>query len=53
MKVTLHVAQNASGRRSAVPDTIATSVGNAISQQKRKLMNKASGGPRPWGAYAR
>ncbi|MGF6696989.1 transposase [Paraburkholderia sp. MM5496-R1] len=38
MKVTPHVAQNASGRRSAVPDAIARSVGYAISQQKRKLI---------------
>ncbi|SAK77008.1 transposase, IS4 family protein [Caballeronia catudaia] len=35
MKVTPHVAQNTSGRRSAVADSIATSVGYAISQQKR------------------
>ena len=40
MKVTPHVAQNTAGRRSAVPDEIATTVGYAISQQKRKLIDK-------------
>ena len=34
-KVMPHVAQNTLGRRSAVPDEIARSVGYAISQQKR------------------
>lgn len=43
MKVTPHVAQNTSGRRSAVPDTIAASVGYAISQQKRKLIEQGFG----------
>jgi len=43
MKVTSHVAQNTSGRRSAVPDTIASSVGYAISQQKRKLIEQGFG----------
>jgi len=43
MKVTPHVAQNTSGRRSAVPDTIASSVGYAISQQKRKLIEQGFG----------
>ena len=42
-KVTPHVAQNTSGRRSAVPDTIASSVGYAISQQKRKLIEQGFG----------
>jgi hypothetical protein len=37
MKVTPHVAQNTSGRRSAVPAPIAASAGYAISQRKRKL----------------
>jgi transposase len=43
MKVTPHVAQNTSGRRSAVADTIAASVGYAISQQKRKLIEQGFG----------
>ncbi|TDF91966.1 IS5 family transposase [Paraburkholderia guartelaensis] len=41
--VTPHVAQNTSGRRSAVPDAIASSVGYAISQQKRKLIEQGFG----------
>ena len=43
MKVTPHVAQNTSGRRSAVPDAIARSAGYAISQQKRKLIEQGFG----------
>ncbi|MGF6789101.1 hypothetical protein OKW27_003414 [Paraburkholderia sp. 35.1] len=43
MKVTPHVAQNTSGRRSAVPDAIAHSVGYVISQQKRKLSEQGFG----------
>lgn len=43
MKVTPHVAQNTAGRRSAVPDDIATTVGYAISQQKRKLIEQGFG----------
>jgi hypothetical protein len=43
MKVTPHVAQNTSGRRSAEPDAIAHSVGYAISQQKRKLIEQGFG----------
>ncbi|MFT0174971.1 transposase, partial [Paraburkholderia mimosarum] len=43
MKVTPHVAQNTSGRRSAVPDMIASSAGYAISQQKRKLIEQGFG----------
>jgi hypothetical protein len=38
-----YVAQNTSGRRSSVPDTIAASVGYAISQQKRKLIEQGFG----------
>jgi transposase len=38
-----HVAQNTSGRRSAVPDAIADSAGYAISQQKRKLIEQGFG----------
>ena len=38
MNVIPHVAQNTSGRRSAVPDSIAASAGYAISVQKRKLI---------------
>ena len=43
MKVTPHVAQNTSGRRSAVPDAIARSAGYAVSQQKRKLIEQGFG----------
>ena len=43
MKVTPHVAQNTSGRRSAVPDAIARSEGYAISQRKRKLIEQGFG----------
>ena len=43
MKVTPHVAQNTSGRRSAVPDAIACSSGYAVSQQKRKLIEQGFG----------
>ncbi len=42
-KVTPHVAQNTSGRSSAVPDEIATTVGYGISQQKRKLIEQGFG----------
>ncbi len=35
MNVLPHVAQNTSGRKSAVPDTVTASEGYAISQQKR------------------
>ncbi|MBK4737291.1 IS5 family transposase [Noviherbaspirillum pedocola] len=43
MNVVPHVAQNTSGRRSAVPDAIADSDGYAISQQKRKLIEQGFG----------
>lgn len=43
MNVAPHVAQNTSGRRSAVPDLIAQSVGYALSQQKRKLIEQGFG----------
>ena len=43
MGVTPHVAQNKSGRRSAVLEEIATSVGYAISQNKRKLIEQGFG----------
>ncbi|GAB7549121.1 hypothetical protein CS8_088230 [Cupriavidus sp. 8B] len=43
MRVTPHVAQNTSGRRSPVPDEIACSGGYAISQQKRKLIEQGFG----------
>ena len=43
MKVTAHVAQNKSGRSSAVPDEIATSKGYSISQQKRKRIEQGFG----------
>ncbi|WP_011295755.1 IS5-like element ISRme16 family transposase [Cupriavidus necator] len=43
IRVTPHVAQNTSGRRSAVPDAIASSAGYAVSQQKRKLIEQGFG----------
>lgn len=43
MKVTPHVAQNTSGRKSAVSDSIAATVGYDISQQKRKLIEQGFG----------
>jgi len=43
MKVIPHVAQNTSGRRSAVPDEIANTEGYSISQQKRKLIEQGFG----------
>ncbi len=43
LKVTPHVAQNKSGRRSAVPDEIAASEGYALSQRKRKLIEQGFG----------
>ena len=43
MKVTPHVAQNKSGRQSAVPESIAQSAGYAVSQQKRKLIEQGFG----------
>lgn len=38
-----HVAQNKSGRRSAVPDEIAATEGYALSQRKRKLIEQGFG----------
>ena len=43
MNVIPHVAQNTSGRRSAVPDAIAATPGYAISIQKRKLIEQGFG----------
>ena len=43
MNVTPHVAQNKSGRKSAVPDAIAQSQGYALSQRKRKLIEQGFG----------
>jgi transposase len=43
MKVTPHVAQNKSGRASAVPDEIARTEGYALSQRKRKLIEQGFG----------
>ena len=43
MGVIPHVAQNTSGRRSAVPDAIAQTDGYAVSQQKRKLIEQGFG----------
>ena len=43
MDVIPHVAQNTSGRRSAVPDAIIATSGYAISQQKRKRIEQGFG----------
>jgi len=43
MKVTPHVAQNTSGRRSAVTGEIANTEGYSISQQGRKLIEQGFG----------
>ena len=43
MGVVPHVAQNTSGRRSAVPDAIAQTDGYVVSQQKRKLIEQGFG----------
>ena len=43
MGVRPHVAQNTSGRRSAVPDVLAATPGYAISQNKRKLIEQGFG----------
>jgi len=43
MKVTPHVAQNKSNRKSAVPDEIAATEGYGISMQKRKLIEQGFG----------
>ena len=40
---TPHVAQNTSGRTPAVPDSVASTEGYAISQQKRKLIEQDFG----------
>ncbi len=45
MDVAPHVAQNTSGSSSAVPDSVAATVGYAISQQKHKLIEQGFG----WG----
>ncbi|SFH05921.1 transposase, IS4 family [Duganella sp. CF458] len=50
MNVTPHVAQNKSGRSSAVPEAIAQSTGYAISQQKRKLIEQGFGWAKTVGA---
>jgi hypothetical protein len=51
MKVTPHVAQNTSGRKSAVPDAIAATVGYRLSQQKRKLIAQGFGWAKVVGAH--
>ena len=43
MNVLPHVAQNKSGRQSAVPDAIANSPGYALSQKKRKRIEQGFG----------
>ena len=47
MKVLPHVAQNTSGRSSAVLDSIAQTAGYEVSQQKRKLIEQGFG----WGKF--
>ena len=53
MNVVPHVAQNTSGRRSAVPDAIAQKAGYAVSQQKRKLIEQGFGWAKTAGAIRR
>jgi hypothetical protein len=43
MKVTAHVAQNKSGRSSAVPDEVAQIEGYAMLERKRKLIGQGFG----------
>jgi len=43
LKVLLHVANNTSNRKSAVPGSVAKSEGYAISRQKRKLIEHGFG----------
>lgn len=43
LKVQPHVAQNTSGRRSAVPDEIARSDGYGVSMQRRKRIEQGFG----------
>ncbi len=43
LKVLPHLAQNTSGRRSAVPDSVTATEGYAISQQKRKPFEQGFG----------
>ena len=52
MNVTPHVARNTSGRSSAVPDAVAGSVGYALSQQKRKLIEQGFGWAKSIGGMA-
>ena len=49
MKVTPYVAQNSSGRGSAVPGAIAQPDGYAVSQKKRKLIEQGFGGAKTVG----
>ena len=53
MKITPHVAQNTSGRRSAVPEAIAKTDGYAVSQKKRKLIEQDLAGPKRWAGFGR
>lgn len=53
MNVLPHVAQNKSGRQSAVPDRIADSKGYAISQQSRKLIEQGFGWAKTMGTHTR
>lgn len=53
IKVTPHVAQNNTNRQSAVADSIASTVGYAISIQKRKLIEQVFGWGKTVGQLAR
>lgn len=53
IKVTPHVAQNNTNRKSAVADSIASTVGYAISIQKRKLIEQVFGWGKTVGQLAR
>lgn len=53
LKVTPHVAQNTTNRKSAVSDSIASTVGYAISIQKRKLIEQVFGWGKTVGQLAR
>ena len=53
MKVRAHVAQNTSGRRSAIDGRTTRHAGYGISQRIRKRIEEGSAGPRRWPASAR
>lgn len=49
MSATPHVTQNTSGRRSAVPDAIASSEGMPSRSKRENSLSRAVAGPRRWG----